>query len=271
MKISDMPVIISKKGISDFGITDHLNTYYNLPDIKNSRKDFDMLDNICGMHFGVEVSCVSEWELNELSVKYYEKPVWGIRRGGPACAKPAICLREEDILEFKIEYVVGGTHWPLYVPFERDAIIKDYHRQNMFLAVHPLVDIVAHPWWWMGRWQDPDGKYRREPWFDNFRKIPTSMHDEFASALVESGTAVEINAWACLLNKQYPEDFVSRYVEYLAYHKERNVKFSFGSDTHDATYLVDWEKVEKIIAPLQLAKQNLWDITLSKQNKRHRE
>ena len=40
----------------------------------------------------------------------------------------------------------------MYIPYERQAVIRDYHRQNMFLATHPLVNIIAHPWWWSGRW-----------------------------------------------------------------------------------------------------------------------
>ena len=77
---------------------------------------------------------------------------------------------------------LAGTHWPMYVPLEREAVIRDYHRQNMFLATHPLVDIVAHPWWWMGHWMDRDGNFPAEPWFDDFDVIPRSMHQEFAAA-----------------------------------------------------------------------------------------
>ena len=72
----------------------------------------------------------------------------------------------------------------MYVPFELDAVIRDYHRQNMFLALHPLVTIVAHPWWWMGHWADGEGNYPAEPWLDDFACIPRSMHDEFAAATV---------------------------------------------------------------------------------------
>ena len=94
------------------------------------------------------------------------------------------------------------------------------------------------------------------------------MHDEFAAALVENGTAVEINAWACLLNNQYPLDFVNKYVEYLGFLKERHVKFSMGSDTHDPAYSVDWEKVEKILSPLELKPCDLWTIDAGKRQMR---
>ena len=108
-------------------------------------------------------------------------------------------------------------------PFDPHAIIRDYHRQYMFAATHPAVDIVAHPWWWMGAWKDDDGIYRTYPWFDDFGRIPESMHDEFAAATVQYGKAVEINAGALLVNATYPADFRPRYVEYLAGMKARGV------------------------------------------------
>jgi histidinol phosphatase-like PHP family hydrolase len=130
---------------------------------------------------------------------------------------------------------------------ERMAVIRDYHRQNMYLATHPLVDIVAHPWWWMGHWQDGDGNYPGAPWFDDFGVIPESMHDEFASAAIGHGTAVEINIEACLLNPHYPEGFASRYLEYLAMLQSRGVCLSIGSDCHSAHYEIDFEKTGRML------------------------
>jgi hypothetical protein len=118
------------------------------------------------------------------------------------------------------------------VPVERDSVIRDYQRQNLFLACHPLVTIVAHPWWWMGAWKETDGTYRTDPWFDDFGKVPASMHDEFADAARERGTVVEINLYAMLLNRRYPEAFRRRYCEYLAGLKAAGVTLSIGSDHH---------------------------------------
>jgi len=223
---------IEAAGIRDYGITDHLHTPYNLPDIADSRREFDCLPPASHRHFGIEVSSVSHWELEEIATGRYAAPVYGLRDGGPANAAPAIGLTTEDIAHYGIEYVVGGTHWPLYVPLERQAVIRDYHRQNLFLACHPLVTIVAHPWWWMGHWQEADGAYRTDPWFDDFRRIPPSMHDEFAAAAREHGKAVEINLHAMLLNQQYPAAFKRHYCEYLAGLQAAGVPLSLGSDHH---------------------------------------
>lgn len=248
-----------EKGITAFGLTDHLHTPYNLPDLVASRREY--LDSAppASFHFGVEASCVSAWEIAEIAKGGHPRPVCGLRSGGPAGAEPALGLTEAMIRELGIEYVVGGVHWPLYVPWERDAIIRDFHRQNLFLATHPLVDIVAHPWWWHGHWKAPDRHYyQAEPWLDDFRKIPQSMHDEFAAAVREHGTAVEINPTAMLFTTAYPDRFKEQYVEYLAGLKERGVTFSFGSDCHDADYAIDLEKSAAVLARIGIRDEDLW-------------
>ncbi len=246
-----------EKGIEAFGLTDHIHTPFNLPDLVASRKEYLESHPPACFRFGVEASCISEWELGELAKGGHADPVYGLRQGGPAGGKMALGLTGENIRELGIEYVVAGAHWPLYVPFEREAIIRDYHRQNMFLATHPLVDIVAHPWWWMGHWQDKDGRYPAEPWFDDFRKIPRSMHDEFAAAAKAHKTAVEINAGAMLFSVAYPGRFKEQYLEYLAGLKASGVTLSFGSDCHDADYAVDLEKAAAMLDRVGIRDEDL--------------
>jgi histidinol phosphatase-like PHP family hydrolase len=250
-----------RAGIVDYGVTDHIHTPCNLPDLDASRAEYMACGPSEHFHFGVEVSCVSRWELDRLATQPHDSPTYGIRTGGPCGAEPALALTEADIARLGIEYVIGGTHWPLYVPFERDAIIADYHRQNMFLATHPLVDIVAHPWWWMGHWRDPDGRYTTDPWLDDFTKIPRAMHDEFAAAAVQHAKVVEINLGATLLNRSYPQSFAAQYVEYLAGLKARGVRFSIGSDCHAGSYAPDFERAAQILAPLGLRDDDLWRLS----------
>lgn len=246
------------KGIRDFGLTDHLHTPINLPDIVRSRAEYDASNPSSRFHFGIEVSVVSQWELDRIAAGGCEGCTYGLREGGPAGADLAIALTQDHIKQFGIEYVVGGTHWPMYVPRERDAVIRDYHRQNMFLATHPLVDIVAHPWWWMGQWMDADGRYTTDPWLDDFRKVPQSMHDEFAAAAVQHGAAVEINLGAMLLNPWYPPSFAGQYVEYIGFLHSRGVKLSIGSDCHDGFYACDFARAAALLDPLGLRDEDLF-------------
>ena len=256
MPVSVLVARAAEKGITDFGLTDHVHTPLNLPELQDSRREYLSGPRPDGFHFGVEVSCVSQWELDEIARRPPERAVCGIRKGGPPGAPPALALTEEDITALEIEYVVGGTHWPLYVPIEREAVIRDYHRQNMFLAQHPLVDIVAHPWWWHGHWANDRGMFTAEPWLDDFGRIPKSLHDEFAASVMANDKAVEINVLAMLLTARYPASFKRQYVEYLAGLKDRGAQLCIGSDCHDADYGVDFATAERMLAAVGLCEQD---------------
>ncbi len=109
----------------------------------------------------------------------------------------------------------------------------------------------------MGHWKDGDGNYPAEPWLDDFGVIPKSMHDEFAAAAIEHGTAVEINIGANLMNGHYPEGFASRYLEYLAELQSRGVRLSMGSDCHSAHYVADFEKTGRMLESAGIT-NDLW-------------
>ena len=256
--VADLVKEAAENGITDFGLTDHIHTPFNMPDLEASRREYLASDPSPHFHFGVEVSCVSQWEIDEVATGKYENPVYGLRQGGPPGAEPAIALTQEDIERLGIEYVVAGTHWVMYVPMERDAVIRDFHRQNMFLATHPLVDVVAHPWWWHGHWPDPDGQFTGEPWFDDFGAIPQSMHDEFAAAAVEHGTVVEINLSANLLNPHYPERWRGQYVDYLAGLKSRGAALCTSSDLHGEHYTTDFAAGARMIERVGILDADLW-------------
>jgi len=258
LPIADLVKESVERGILDLGVTDHIHTFYNLPDIAASRKAYLATNHSVHFHFGVEAGCQSQWEIDEIKAGRCANPIYGIREGGPAWGQLALGLTEEDIAEYSIEYVVAGTHWPMYAPFNREDIIRDYHRQNMFLMEHPLVNIVAHPWWWMGHWADENGCFNAEPWFDDFGVIPTSMHDEFAAASIQLGKVIEINLEAMLLSPVYPENFKQQYAEYLAYLKSRRVKLSIGSDCHNRHYDINFEKAGEMLEAVGINDEELW-------------
>ncbi|MBU4199249.1 MAG: hypothetical protein KKG09_02070 [Verrucomicrobia bacterium] len=271
LQIADLVLEAPAQGIQDFGVTDHIHTPCNLPDLAASRRAFLAVRPSPRFHFGVEVSCVSQWELDEIATGRHENPVYGLRDGGPAGGALAIGVTADDLQAHGVEYVVGGAHWPMYVPFERKAVIRDYHRQNMFLATHPLVTIIAHPWWWMGHWQNAQGMYLAEPWFDSFKVIPQSMHAEFADAVITHGKVVEINVQAILFNPQYPEHFRLEYMDYLARLHARGVVFSVGSDCHSAHYDIQHEvpfaRAADMLATVGIHDHDLWRLPARKGGK----
>ena len=256
--MADLLVDAAAAGVCDLGVTDHLHTPYNLPDVRRSRAEYLSGNPPPWFHFGIEVSCVSQWELETIRQRQHPAPVYGIRSGGPAGGELALGITAEELAERGVEYVVGGTHWPMYVPLEREAVIRDYHRQNLFLATHPLVDVVAHPWWWHGAWADDQGHFTGEPWLGDFAWIPTSMHDEFRSAAREHGVAVEINLSAMILNPHYPARFKEQYVEYLAWLEEGGVALSMGSDCHDSRYQIDMAAAGVMLDRVGIQDSDLW-------------
>lgn len=258
LTLADLLSGAAANGITDFGITDHLHTPVNLPDLLASRAEFDAAAPSLNVHFGVELSSVSQWELDAIATGRHGQPTYGLRDGGPAGGALALGITARELAALGVEYVVAGTHWPMYVPFAREAIIRDYHRQNMHLATHPLVTIVAHPWWWMGHWQAADGSYPAEPWFDDFRAIPASLHDEFAAAAREHGKVVEINIGAQLLHPGYPASYKAQYLDYLAMLNSRGVSLSIGSDCHDAQYDIDFAAAEALLASVGIHDEDLW-------------
>ncbi len=258
-KISDIISEAEALGIKKYGLTEHIHSPYNLPDLVASRREYLANNPPSNFHFGVEVSCMSQWEFDEIAKGNFElEPVYGIREGGPSNAALAIGINENDIAEYGIEFVVAGVHWPMYVEIERQTVICDYHRQNMFLATHPLVNIVAHPWWWMTYWADANNRHLAEPWFDDFKVIPESMHDEFAAAVIENNTLVEINLGAMLLSWKYSYKFKRQYLEYLANLKSKGVKLCIGSDLHkDHYYEIDFETAASMLARVGISEKDM--------------
>ena len=59
-KILDIIKEMEEMGFEEYGLTDHLHTSYNLPDIISARRDFLASCPPEHFHFGIEVSVVEE-------------------------------------------------------------------------------------------------------------------------------------------------------------------------------------------------------------------
>ena len=234
-------------GILDYGISDHLHTRYNMPDIIASKKSYDSIisKNPALKHrfrFGVEASCVSEWEIDKIRRGDYQGNItYGIRGGGPPDAKPAMDLDRADMEKLGIDYIVGGVHWGLYCGTDKDALIRDYHRQYMYMAQHKDVDILAHYLW-----------YNPIPGVDNpfsdFGGIPLSMKQELACALKQYGCAFELNLCAILLAPSLTDKFRHEYLEYAAGLQAMGIALAIGSDCHNRHYTeIDFELSAKML------------------------
>ncbi len=234
-------------GLVSFGISDHLHGKINMPFLVKAREEFDRTKVPEGFQFffGLEVSCLREWDMQE---NERTPSIYVVHKGGPEDSPLTVYLNKEVLEKLHPDYVIGGAHWPLGAPLERESIIASYHRQNMFLAEHPGIDIIAHPWWWMGDWKDSSGRYSTLPWFDDFSVIPERMHEEFGKSVIKNNKAVEINAGAIFLNKGYPESFKKDYVTYLKKLQSYGVRFSLGSDAHKLCDIGNTLKLEEMLS-----------------------
>ena len=239
-----------KKGITDFGVSDHYHTRIQEEDIALSRKFFD--DTIERhpelkehFHFGIEATIVSEWEVSKIArQEYVETPIFGFRSGGPSNAPLVFDFDEEFIQKYSIEYVIAGMHWPRYCATDRDSLIKEYHRQYMFAATHPYTTILAHYLWWdnklLPNWWGVHGV--ENPFLD-FSAIPISMLDELKAALIEYNTAYELN----LYFKNLPNSFIDSYLGWAAELQRNGVVLSFGSDCHKPSLsTIDYDEAHSL-------------------------
>jgi histidinol phosphatase-like PHP family hydrolase len=245
-------------GITALGVTDHLNCKLNEPALRAARQEYDALSRKDGFLFGLEGCCLRRYDLDETARLGPAASIWGFQKGGKPDDKLTLHVPDALMAELRPAYLVAGAHFTLGAALERDAVIRQYHRQSVFLACHPGVDVVAHPWWWAGAWLDDKGMYSSLPWFDNFSAIPLSMHDELAAAAREHGTAIEINACAIFVNARYSERFKSQYLDYLAYLKDAGVTFAVGSDSHHTGYDDQLRLIEPQLDALGLTEEQLW-------------
>lgn len=259
-KESSLKKILEKAysvGLSAFGISDHLHCEFNIPYLEKARNEYDRIKTDIPFYFGVEVSVLREYDL-EKNRKAKKPSLYAHQEGGPTDSPLVIYLPDDLIKRLKFDYVIGGVHWPLGAPFVQKEIIYSYHKQYMFLAEHPDVDIIAHPWWWMGHWQDENGNYPGLPWLGDFSAIPDELHYQLADTVVKNNKAIEINATAIFFNPRYPEKFKKDYVSYLKKMKNRGVMFSPGSDAHTIDKIGYTLKLLDIIKEIGLKPEDLW-------------
>lgn len=228
-------------GITDFGVSDHYHTRFQEPDIAASRKEYDAImekyPELKGhFHFGIEATVISAWEVGKIARgEYKEPPVYGIRMGGPENAPVILDLDEEFMEKYKIDYVVTGMHWPMYCASDQQSLFKEYHRQYMFAATHPYTTIMAHYLWWdrVHFTIDRGIKDAVNP-FLQFDAIPQSMRSELKGALIEHGTAFEVNLSAVILDSTLPYTFKDEYLGWVAELQRSGVVLAVGSDCHAA-------------------------------------
>ena len=228
-------------GIDKLGITDHLN--FNdrsfVGDIHRSVRDVQALQaEFPQLVMGVELTPI-------------EKPLFdyiaqtGTREGfePPATDKPydiELALTKEELRALGVRFAVGASHWRVdgpnvrKLPLDRDAIIREWHRQQLWLSCDERVTILGHPWY-----------IGEGLWYDDFSVIPRSMNLEIAAAVKEHGKYVECSE-GMLCSPKASERFRHQYAEFLRELFETGIPLTYGSDSH-SVYAPDVKAAEKYL------------------------
>ena len=229
-------------GIKRIGITDHVNFNDDkfLGDLKSSVesvKTFQMKHP--EMILGVELTPIEKPEFD-----YIEK--YRTREGyvPPIMNKPyaiELAQTKEQLMSYGIRYAVGAAHGRIDVPFAKslpvdiDALIREWYRQQLWLACDERVTILGHPWY--------NGK---AVWYEDFSVIPRSMNMDIAHALKENKKYVECNE-GVLCSPKASEKFRMQYAEFFRELFEMGIPVTYGSDSHKE-YAVKRDEMEKILA-----------------------
>ena len=130
-----------------------------------------------------------------------------------------------ELISLGVRYAVSAAHWrvdkanaPMETELEEN--IKEWYRQQLWLACDERTTILGHPWY---------HPYRL--WYDDFSIIPRSMNMEIAAALKENGKYVECNSHF-FKDHFTSERFKRQYAEYLRELFEMGIPVTYGSDAH---------------------------------------
>ena len=243
------------------GITDHVNVndVNFLNDFKNSYKDVNAFKLLHPeIVLGVELTPIAKPHFDYLS-----KTGTGEGYIPPVSDKPydiELALTKEEMVSREVSYAIGATHWRVDSPYSKshdtdvDAMIKEWYRQQMWLACDDRVTVLGHPWY---------NGYAA--WYDDFSVIPKSMNLDIASALKENGKYVECNA-GVLCSPKASERFRIQYAEFLRELFEMGIPVTYGSDNHVA-YGDTHIEVEKILRTVgfsdgdfsEISEKDFWD------------
>jgi len=209
-------------GFEKVGITDHLNLN-DIPfisDIDASAKNVkEFIKTHPDMILGVELTPIDKPRFDYIAKN-------GGRREGyiaPSTGRPfdiELGLSKEELKARGISFAIGAAHDAPPGMTELNDLIKEWYRQQMYLACDERVTVLGHPWYhWKG------------VWYQDFSVIPQSMQDDLAAALKENGKYVECNG-EILCSKLGSEKYHIQYAEFLRSFFERGIPVTYGSDSH---------------------------------------
>ena len=216
-----------ENGFRNVGITDHVN--FNdkkfLTDLKNSAKNVgEAIKKYPFIVLGTELTPIEKPEFDYIAKH-------GTREGyvAPISSEPfpiELAVTKDELVRLGVRYAIGASHWRVDKGAgDRDetdlnACIKEWYRQQLFLACDERVTVLGHPWY-----------HGKSLWYQDFSVIPHSMNMEIAAALKENGKYVECNS-GMICASSASEKFKRQYGEFLRELFEMGIPVTFGTDSH---------------------------------------
>ena len=215
------------QGLRLVGITDHAN--FNdekfLGDLRNSATGVkDAQQKYPFMILGVELTPIEKPQFDYIAAT-------GTRDGYVAPVQDKLfdielAASKAELMALGVRYAIGAAHWRVDIPDakklppELDVCIREWHRQQMYLACDERVTILGHPWY-----------HGKSIWYEDFSVIPKAMNRELAAALKENGKYVECNSHF-FRAPMATEKFRRQYAEFLRELFEMGIPVTYGSDSH---------------------------------------
>ena len=227
LPLSEIEAVSNSFGFEKIGITDHLNLNDSkfLGDLRASVNSVEQFKLRCNrVVLGVELTPIEKPQFDYIAKN-------GTSEGYiPPAITPydiELALTKEELKAFGISYAIGASHWRVDVPNAKSlgtdlsACIKEWHRQQMWLACDARVTILGHPWYnGLGLW------------YDDFSVIPHSQIDALSAALKENGKYVECNSHF-FNSSRTTEKFKHQYAGFLRELFEKGIPVIYGSDSHN--------------------------------------
>ena len=244
------------------GIADHVN-FNDLQFLNDLKKSAETVHEQRKSHpelvLGVELTPISKPEFDYIAQHN------GIHDGyiPPATTQPygiELAQTKDELIAQGIQYTIGAAHWRVDIPgglsikpdFEED--IREWHRQQMWLACDERVTILGHPWC-----------HLTQLWYDDFSVIPASMNAELGAALKENGKYVECNSYFLNEFSKTSEKFRHQYAEFLRELFEMGIPVTYGSDAHSHYHPLHVSTEPYLIAAgfkdgdiVELREESLW-------------
>lgn len=226
-----VPAIVEecqRLGVKSLGITDHLNTLDKLDLHVLIKEDIERLNPEIDIYFGVELNFIA--------------------------ADGEFAFTPDVKEQYGFQFAIGGIHRTYLETYDLKKLVDIQHRHHLRTCQDPLVDVLVHPYWFGRNEFDRNGW----PWFDSMEAVPESYARELGQAAVETGTAIEINAGANLVNSAYSSRYVEEYINFLSIIAEAGASFALGSDAHDINRLENVQASWQVAERLKLDADRIW-------------